>query len=108
MSYRLRITDEAAELLLSNAKWYAETSKSLDIAVAWYDGFMDVLDSLTSNPFRGAVAPENDAFDFELHEIHYGGGKRPTHRALYRIVGVTVEVLSIRHHAQRPLTQGDL
>src|SRR5260221_9024151 len=82
MSYRLRITDEAAELLLSSARWYAETSQSLDVAAAWHDGFLDQLDSLTSNPFRGPVAPENDAFDFELREIHYGSGKRLTHRAL--------------------------
>jgi hypothetical protein len=50
MSYRLRITDEAAELLLSSARWYAETSQSIEIAAAWYDGFLDLLDSLTNNP----------------------------------------------------------
>ncbi len=108
MTYRLRITDEAAELLRSVAKWYLETSQSIDIAVAWHDGFLEALDSLKNNPFRGPVASESDAFDFELREIHYGSGKRPTHRALYRIVGETVEVLSIRHHAQRPLKRGDL
>jgi plasmid stabilization system protein ParE len=108
MTYRLRITDDAADLLLTIAKWYAGTSQSLEVAAAWYDGFLDVLDSLKSNPFRGPVAPENDAFDFELREIHYGSGKRPTHRALYRIAGEAVEVLSIRHHAQRPLKPGDI
>ena len=108
MNYRLHITDEAAELLQSNARWYAETSQSLDIAAAWYDGFISLLESLEQNPRLGSVAPENDKFEFELRELCYGSGKRLTHRALYRIVGDTVEVLSIRHHAQRPISPGDL
>ena len=107
MNYRLQVTDEAAELLLSSAKWYAQKSQSLDVAIAWYDGFLDELESLEQNPFRGPIAPESDAFEFELREIHYGSGKRLTHRALYRIVGPTIEVLSIRHNAQQPLRPGD-
>jgi hypothetical protein len=54
------------------------------------------------------LAPESGDFDFELRQINYGSGKRPTHRALFRIVGNTVEVLSIRHLAQRALRPGDL
>lgn len=108
MSFHLQVTDEAAELLLSAARWYAQESQSLDVAVAWYDGFLDALGALEENPWRGGVAPENDLFEFELRELHYGSGKRRTHRALYRVVGNVVEVLSIRHHAQRPLELGDL
>lgn len=108
MSFRLKITDEAANLLLSIANRYAETSQSLEIAAAWYDGFIDELEILTQNPLRCAVAPENGLFDFELREMLYGSGKRLTHRAIYRIVENTIEVLTIRHHAQRPLQPGDL
>ena len=103
MKYRLKITDKAKEQLLSIARWYLETSRSVDVATAWYDGFISELESLEQNPWRGSVAPENDFFDFELRELHYGSGKRVTHRALYRIVDSTIEVLSIRHHAERPL-----
>ena len=108
MMYRLRITDEAAVRLLSIAKWYAETSQSLSIAVEWYDGFIVALESLRDDPLRGVVAAENDLFEFELREIYYGSGKRITHRALYRVVDETVEVLTIRHGAERPLKPGDL
>jgi plasmid stabilization system protein ParE len=108
MKYLLKITDEAADLLLSAAKWYAETAQSLNVAASWYDGFLDELESLEDNPLRGGLAPESRLFDFELREIYYGSGRRITHRALYRIVGNTVEVLSIRHHAQRPLGKDDL
>jgi plasmid stabilization system protein ParE len=108
MKCSLKITDEAAELLYAAAKWYAETSQSLEIATAWYDGFLEELELLVDNPMRGSLAPENDLFEFELREIYYGSGKRITHRALYRIVENTIEVLSIRHHAQQPLRKGDL
>lgn len=108
MKYRLRITDEAADRLLSIAKWYAETSQSLSIAVVWYDGFLDTLEKLKDDPLRGVVAAENNLFEFELREIYYGSGRRITHRALYRIVNDTVEVLTIRHYAERPLKRGDL
>lgn len=108
MKYRLKITDEAADRLFATAKWYAESSQSLEVAAGWYDGFLDELDSLEQNPWRGSIAPENDLFDFELREVYYGSGKRITHRALYRIVENRVEVLSIRHHAERPLGPGDL
>ena len=108
MNYHLQISDEAADLLLSIARWYAATSQSLDVAVKWYGGFIDELETLEQNPRRGSLAPENDLFEFELRELHYGSGKRRTHRALYRIIGNTVEVLSIRHHAQRQLRPGDL
>jgi plasmid stabilization system protein ParE len=108
MKYRLRLTDEAADRLLSIAKSYAETSHSLSVAAAWYDGFIDALEKLTDDPLRGVVAAENNLVEFELREIYYGSGKRITHRALYRIVNDTVEVLTIRHHAERPLERDDL
>ena len=81
MKYHLRITEEAADLLLSVARWYAEQSQSLDVATTWYDGFIDELHTLEHNPYRGAVSPENELFDFELRELHYGSGKRITHIA---------------------------
>jgi hypothetical protein len=108
MTYHLAVTDEAAQLLLAAAQWYADASQSLDIATTWYDGFIDALEKLEENPLREPLAAENDQFPFELRELHYGSGRRLTHRAVYRIVGNRVEVLSIRHLAQRPLGPGDM
>jgi len=93
MSHYLKFTDEAAEQLFSIAQWYADTAQSLEIAVRWYDGFLDKLETLEQTPLRGDIARENDKFDFELRELHYGSGKKSTHRALYRVVGNAVEVL---------------
>lgn len=108
MKYRLKITEEAAEHLRVIVQWYLETSQSIEIATAWHDGFIRKLELLEQNPQLGGLAPENGKFDFELRELCYGSGKRLTHRALYRILDDTVEVLSIRHHAQRPIRPDDL
>jgi plasmid stabilization system protein ParE len=108
MSWYLQITDEAGERLFSIARWYAETSQSLDIAATWYDGFLDLLDRLEADPLLGTLAPENHLFDFELREVHYGSGRSVTHRALYRIVGRRIEILTIRHLSQQPLGPGEL
>jgi plasmid stabilization system protein ParE len=108
MKYRLRITNEASDRLFAIARWYAETSQSLEIASTWYDGFLDALEKLEDEPLRGVIAAEDHLFHFELREIYYGSGKHITHRALYRIVGKSVEVLTIRHHAEQPLRSGDL
>jgi hypothetical protein len=62
MAYYLKFTDEAADLLLSHAKWYLETSQSPEVAIAWYDGFLDALESLEQNPWRGCLAAENELF----------------------------------------------
>ena len=107
-NYRLKITDEAADQLFAIAKWYSDSSQSLDVAVKWYDGFLDALEELQHDPSRFALARENEKFDFELRELRYGSGKRVTHRALFRVVADTVEVLSIRHHAQDELRSDDL
>jgi plasmid stabilization system protein ParE len=108
MTYALHISDEAARLLREAAYWYVERSQSPEIAAAWYDGFIDKLHLLAQHPEMGGLAPESNKFDFELRELCYGSGRRVTHRALYRIVGNSVQVLTIRHHAQRPVEPGDL
>lgn len=43
----------------------------------------------------------------DLRELHYGSGKQKTHRALFRVFGDRIEVLAIRHHAQRNVSPND-
>jgi len=108
MKYRLLLTAEASRQLLETARCNAEQSGSIDVAVRWYDGFVECLESLRDNPQDCALARENDLFPDDLRELHYGSGNRPTHRAIFHVVGEDVEVVCIRHHAQQDLTLGDL
>jgi plasmid stabilization system protein ParE len=74
----------------------------------WYAGFSDAIRSLTENPERCPLAPENGRFPYEIRELHYGLGSRPTHRAVFTIRPDMVLVLTIRHAAQAELTEEDL
>ena len=99
MIYRVRIMPEAYDALLANATWWAD-NRSSDQALQWYESFLKALRSLDTMPNRHPLARENTKAGFELRELHFGLGGRTTHRALFRITGQTVEVLTIRHVAQ--------
>jgi hypothetical protein len=71
-------------------------------------GFEDAIASLERSPDRCPIARENERFPYELRELLYGSGRRKTHRALIRIVGNRVEVMAIRHLAQREFRPDDL
>ena len=107
MSLPVIITPEAAQNLWEAAEWWAR-HRSLAQAQRWYDGFVDALDSLADRPFRCSLARENDDFPYELRELHYGVGSRPTHRALFTVRPDAVIVLSIRHAAQKDVAPDDL
>ncbi len=107
MKYSVRIMPEAYHELEASAVWWAE-HRSSEEALRWYDGFVAKLESLQSMPESHSLARENPRVAFDLRELHYGLGSGTTHRALFRIIGTTVEVLTIRHHAQRDLTADDV
>jgi len=91
-----------------NARWWA-THRSDDQAIRWYEGILEAIYSLDENPQRWPVARENENFPYELRELHYGSGPRPTHRALFTIRDDrSVAVLSVRHVAQQEVTPDDL
>ena len=106
MKYNVKMAEEAKRQLDEAMAWYAD--RELDVAVEWYLGFAEAIRSLAENPERHGYARENEDFPYELYSMLYESGRRKTHRAVYRIVGRDVEVLTIRHHAQRDLTPEDL
>jgi plasmid stabilization system protein ParE len=108
MKFELRISGQVRSELLAIAQWYLDTSQSLKVADDWHSGAMAAIHNLAKTPLAGKLAAESYLFEFELRELHYGSGRRPTHRVLYRVIGDLVEVLTIRHHAQQPLKRGDL
>lgn len=69
---------------------------------------MEALRSLEEQPLRCPLARENESFPYELRELHYGVGSRPTHRALLTVRPDAVVVLSIRHVAQKDVVPDDL
>ena len=107
MTHRVVLTHRADRELEDAADWWAK-HRSTEQAARWYEGFSDAIRSLEENPERCPVAPENGRFPYEIREMHYGLGSRPTHRAVFTIRPDMVLVLTIRHAAQAELTEDDL
>ena len=107
MTTRVVFTHRAERELQVAADWWA-AHRSPSQAARWYAGFSEALASLSRNPERCPLASENGRFSYEIRELHYGLGPRPTHRAVFTIRDDMVLVLTIRHAAQADLTETDL
>jgi plasmid stabilization system protein ParE len=107
VSFRITILPRAKRQLLEQVVWWSN-NHSAEQAFRWLDGFEQALTSLVSDPERFPLARENDAFDFEIRELHYGVRRRATHRAVFEIRGEEVIVYSIRHLAQSDMLPSEL
>jgi plasmid stabilization system protein ParE len=104
MSYTVVTTERAAREIEDAAAWWAH-QHSVEQAERWYQGIRSAIADLADSPERCAVAPEQQrGLPYDVRELHYGLGSKPTHRVLFTIVGETVLVLTVRHAARRPPT----
>lgn len=99
MICRVVLTEQASRELDAVAEWWAE-HRNRDQAGRWYAGFSDKIWTLSQHPDRLPLADENDDFPYTIRELHYGLSSRPTHRAVFTVIGDSVLVLTIRHAAQ--------
>lgn len=104
MAYLVELSRTAEAEVLEAFVWKGERSASA--ANQWYNGMMTALASLEDNPKRCPLAPDNDAFPEEVHQLLYGK-RRDVYRILFSIRGVTVYVLHVRHGAQKPFSASD-
>ncbi|MCG8587494.1 MAG: type II toxin-antitoxin system RelE/ParE family toxin, partial [Pirellulales bacterium] len=93
--------------LHQNALWWAD-HRDVDQAIDWLEGFRNALKTLAENPQHHALAPEDHKFEFSVRQLLYGVGKKPTHRAVFRVRGDKVVVYTIRHLHQQELASDDL
>jgi plasmid stabilization system protein ParE len=107
MNLPVRMTDRARQELEDAFNWWA-MHRSSEQAARWYNGFLDRLSMLSTTADRCTSAREFEQFPYDLRELHYGVGRRATHRALFTIRPDAVLVVSIRHVAQRDVTPDDI
>lgn len=107
MPRQVQFTVQAEEEFESAHSWWA-MNRSRAQADRWYISFTEKIRTLASDAEQCPLARENDLFPYEVRDLHYGLGRRPTHRAVFTIRPDDVLVLSIRHLAQRNLTSDDL
>jgi len=110
VNYQVRTLRRAKHEFSAIARWYFERSSDNAVAETWLHGVQDLVDSLADNPHRGALARESESFEEAIYELNYGSGRRKTHRILFRIIEDEnlVEVVGVRHTAQRDLTPDDI
>ncbi len=104
---KLVITEPADQDIQEAFEWWRD-HRSTDEALHWYRRIVVAIDTLRNMPECCPFAPETDLHPLGLRELHFGVGRRPTHRIVFTIDGETVVVLRVRHSARRALTADDL
>jgi len=109
VKYKVLITSKAKTQLVDCARWWSE-HRDADQASRWLEGFEEAVVSLGDHPGQHVLARENDLYElpFPVHQLLYGLGKKPTHRAVYEVRGDTVFVIAVRHLAQDDLASQEL
>lgn len=107
MKFSVSVTPKARIEFYNDARWWAE-NRSLDQATRWLDGLEQAIKLLADTADSYPLARENDDFPFDLRQMNYGIGSKPTHRAVFEIRDEKVIVHGIRHLARRELTTDDL
>ncbi len=107
MKYRVIVDGQAMEDIERNAGWWAD-NHSLDEAIRWYDGILDAIYRLDLFPESNGLSAENSAFPYEIRDLCFGVGSRPTHRAVFTIVDDAVHVLTVQRAAQDAIHPHDV
>jgi len=100
MDFRVEITEEAERDAHGILEWLI-SKRAGATGLRWFQGLEKAIASLAAFPYRCPLAPENEAFPFEVRHLLYG---RPPHvyRLLFRVENETVYVLHIWHGRRRP------
>ena len=107
MSFLVVITEQAEREIKSAYDWWAE-HRSKRQADRWYNGISKAIAELSENPDRHGESRESDSFSYEIRDLLFGIGRRPTHRAVFTIRGNEVVVLTVRHTAQRDISPKEI
>jgi plasmid stabilization system protein ParE len=102
MSLEVLITERAQQEAQANHDWWAE-HRSVEQAARWYDEFLASSLSLEDSPDRRPLALESDRFPFEIRQLNFGIGHKPTHRLIYTVRSDQVVILRVRHLAQQEI-----
>jgi plasmid stabilization system protein ParE len=98
--YSVIIQPEAQQGIEAAYFWYSNCSPQT--ARRWLEGLYKKIMSLQQMPFRCSLAFENNFFETEIRQIIYGKGNT-AYRILFTVVEDRVNVLFVRHIAQKPL-----
>lgn len=101
MAFRVETTVAAEQDADAILDWLLSEHAG-DAGMRWFLALQDAIASLADFPKRCSLAPENDAFPFEVRHLLYGRAPH-VYRVLFTIHNDTVYVLHIRHGRRQPL-----
>ena len=107
MTYRVILTGPARNDIRECVTWWRD-HRSAAQAERWYNSIFPAIATLSENPERCSRSPEAAFYPTELRQLHFGIGRRTTHRIVFTIVDNDVWVLRVRHVAQQDLSLDDL
>ena len=105
MKYSVVVTRKAKDDLRHYYMIAAEHAP--ETAARWLQRFEDILQTLSTNPTRCSLAPENDLVDQTIYHLFYGK-RSGRYRALFAIEGSRVLVLHIRRGTIDKAAESDL
>jgi plasmid stabilization system protein ParE len=100
MTYQVVVRPSAQAEMETAYEWIAERAPMA--AARRYNRLVETVASLSENPERCPLAPENDYFSEEIRNLFYGK-PRNSYRVLFTIRGQTVHELPVRRGAQQVL-----
>ena len=98
--FDVQITAPAESDIQQNFVWWRD-NRDPDQAAQWYDSIYPAIESLRNMPRRCALAREHEMYSGELRQLHFGVGRRTTHRIVFAIEGETVFILAVLHQRQQ-------
>ena len=105
MSFEVRFSAEAEANVRGIKDWIAERSP---VGVRhWLDALDNAKSRLIESADAFALAPEADAFDDQVRQIHFKTRRGNVYRALFVIRGNVVSIVSVRGAGQDLITPGD-
>ncbi len=99
---------DLAEADIQRAFTWWRDNRSSEQAHRWYRAVKRALGTLREIADRCAPAMEANLHPLGLRQLHFGAGRRPTHRVIFVVDGSRVVVYRIRHAAQATLESDDL
>ncbi len=102
-----RHCDSAYRDLHQALAWWRD-HRSAAQAERWYGKIVPAIATLAENPDRCPFSPETVDYPTRLRQLHFGLGRRATHRIVFTIADREVRILRIRHVAQQDLSLDDL
>ena len=104
MTYQVVIQHRAERDIRTAALWILGQSGSRATALRWASGLRAKITTLKTNPQRCPIDLDSDVYGEEVRVLLYGKG-RGVYRVLFTIRGDTVHILTVRHSAQRSLSE---